>query len=68
MKTLDELMQELPPELRQEVQDFARSLVEARVRPKNKRLQLKWAGALAEFRDRYNSLELQKKALAWWGD
>ncbi len=68
MKTLEELMQELPPELRQEVRDFARFLVETRSRPKNKKLQLNWAGALEEFRGRYTSLELQKKALEWWGD
>lgn len=70
MKTIEELMQELPPDLRQEVQDFARFLVETKIRPKNERLQLQlnWAGALSEFRDRYTSLELQKKAQEWWGD
>jgi Protein of unknown function (DUF2281) len=68
MKTLEELMHELTPELRQEVQDFVRSLVGKRTPPKHKKLKLNWAGALAEFRDRYSSLDLQKKALEWWGD
>lgn len=68
MKTLEELIRELPPDLRQEVQDFARSLVEEKAHPKNSKLRLNWAGALGEFRDRYNSLELQRIALEWWGD
>jgi Protein of unknown function (DUF2281) len=68
MKTFEELMQELPPELRREVHDFARFLFETRTRPKHKRLGLSWAGGLEEFRDKYTSLELQKKALEWWGD
>jgi len=32
------------------------------------RLKLDWAGGLREYRDKYTSLELQKKALEWWGD
>jgi hypothetical protein len=68
MKTLDELMSELPPELRQEVHDFARSLLETKVRAPRKKLRLNWAGGLREFRDKYTSLELQHKALEWWGD
>jgi uncharacterized protein DUF2281 len=68
MKTLEELMRELPPELQQEVHDFAKFLFETRVRPKHRKLSLNWAGALAEFRDQFTSLDLQKKALEWWGD
>lgn len=34
MKTLEELIKELPPELHQEVQDFANYLLETKVRPK----------------------------------
>jgi len=26
------------------------------------------AGALREYRDQFTALELQKKALEWWGD
>ncbi len=68
MKTLTELMDDLPPELRQEVEDFAKFLLETRVRPKQNKLRMSWAGALAEFREQFTSLELQKKALEWWGD
>jgi len=68
MKTLEELIKELPPELQQEVQDFARYLFETKVHPKQTKLRMEWAGGLAEFRGQFTSLELQKKALEWWGD
>ena len=69
MKRLQEIVDELPPELQQEVYDFAQFLHEKRARPKRKgKLRLTWAGALREYRDRYTSLDLQKKALEWWGD
>lgn len=41
---------------------------ETKVRPKQKKLRMDWAGGLREFRDKYTSLELQKKALEWWED
>ncbi|MBM4042086.1 MAG: DUF2281 domain-containing protein [Planctomycetes bacterium] len=68
MKTLEEVVRELPPTLQAEVRDFAQFLLEKRGRPKQRRLRLSWAGGLREFRDKYTSLELQKKALEWWGD
>ena len=68
METIEELMAKLPPELQQEVQDFAQFLVEKRGRPKRKKLRLNWAGGLREFGDQYTSLDLQKKSLDWWGD
>lgn len=68
MKSLDEIVKELPPDLQQEVQDFARFLFETKVRPKQSKLRLSWAGGLSEFRDQFTSLELQKKALEWRGD
>ncbi|MGD0009988.1 MAG: DUF2281 domain-containing protein [Terriglobia bacterium] len=68
MKTLEELMKELPVELQQEVQDFASFLFETKVHPKRSKLRMNWAGGLSEFREQFTSLELQKKALEWRGD
>jgi hypothetical protein len=68
MKPLEEMIKELPPELQQEVRDFAEFLLETKVRRKQKKLRMTWAGGLREFRDQFTSLELQKKALEWWGD
>jgi len=68
MESIEELMAKLPPDLQQEVKDFAQFLVEKKAKPKRKKLRLTWAGGLREFRDQYTSLELQKKSLEWWGD
>lgn len=68
MKTFEELIKELPPELQKEVYDFAKFLLEAKAHPRQKKLRMTWAGALREFRDKFTSIELQKKALEWWGD
>jgi len=72
MTPLEKLFEDLPPDLRQEVEDFARFLLSTRARSsqsqnKNKKLRLSWAGALAEYRDRFTSTELQKKSLEWLG-
>jgi galactose-1-phosphate uridylyltransferase len=68
MPSIEEVMKQLPPHLRQEVLDFAQYLLDTKVRQKQKKLRMTWAGALREFRDQFTSLELQKKALEWWGD
>jgi len=40
MKSLEELIEELPPDLKQEVQDFAEFLAERRKPPKQKFMRL----------------------------
>lgn len=67
-ETVENLIRELPPELRQEVEDFIRFLLQKQIKKPGKRLRMDWAGGLKEYRNRYTSLELQKKALEWWGD
>jgi hypothetical protein len=68
MKSLEELMKELPPQLQNEVREYAQYLVDTKVKPKRKYLRMDWAGGLREYRDQFTSLQLQKKALEWWGD
>ena len=68
MKSLEELAKELPPEPQEEVCDFAQFLLDTKVPQKQGKLRLTWAGALRHLRDRYTSLELQKKSFEWWGD
>lgn len=68
MKSLEELIKELPPQLQNEVREYAQYLVDAKVKQKRKYLRMDWAGGLKEFRGQYTSLELQKKALEWRGD
>jgi hypothetical protein len=71
-KELKELIDQLPPELQQEVRDFVEFLLEKKVlrskRETKGELRLDWRGALRELRDKYTSVELQHKILEWWGD
>ena len=68
MENIEEIIRKLPPELQREVKDFVDFLIEKRARKQGVKLRQDWAGALKEYRDKYSSLELQKKALEWRGD
>ena len=61
-RSLEKIIKELPPDLQQEVTDFARFLWQTKIKRKKKKLSLAWAGGLKEFRDQYSSLEWQRKA------
>jgi len=62
------LKKELPQDLRKELEDFAQFLWEKKFKQgfKRKKLSLTWVGGLKEYRDKFTSLDLQKKALEWW--
>jgi mRNA-degrading endonuclease RelE of RelBE toxin-antitoxin system len=68
MENIEEIIRKLPPELQREVKDFINFLIEKRARKQGVKLRQDWAGALKDYRDKYSSLELQKKALEWRGD
>jgi len=68
MKPLDEMISKLPPEYQQEVEDFVEFIFQKHVKKTGRMLRLDWAGGLKEYKNKYTSLELQKKALEWWGD
>nr|BAL57694.1 hypothetical conserved protein [uncultured Acetothermia bacterium]BAL59378.1 hypothetical conserved protein [Candidatus Acetothermum autotrophicum] len=67
-KPLEELIRELPPQLRQQVQDFVEFLLEKHKKPSEQPAQLtfSWYGALKQYRDQFTSVELQHKILEWW--
>jgi hypothetical protein len=68
MKSLEEIIKELPLEYRQEAEDFARFLLEKQPKKTGGKFRFDWEGALEELRDQYTSVELQHKLLEWWGD
>jgi len=68
MNRIEEMIRELPSELQQEVLDFIEFLIKKQARKHGRKLRQDWAGALSDYRDRYTSLELQKRALEWRGD
>ena len=68
MKSIDEMIKELPLELQREGEDFVQFLLEKHARKQGRKLRQDWAGALSDYRNQYTSLELQKKALEWRGE
>ena len=67
-RSLEEVIKELPADLRAEVRDFAEFLLQKKKRRGTSRLRQDWAGALRNYRNKYTSLELQEKSLEWRGD
>jgi hypothetical protein len=67
-KALQDLVQELPPDMHDEVRDFIEFLLARRNRDEKKVLRQDWAGALRDYREQYTSLELRRQALTWRGD
>ncbi len=66
MGSVEEKFRRLPSELQREVMDFIDFLLRKVKKKPAKKLRLDWAGGLKEYRDKFTSLELQKKALEWW--
>ncbi len=66
MRDFKKLIEQLPPDIEQEVKDFAEFLLAKRIQKKrDRKLSQDWAGALKNYRGQYTSLELQKKAAEW---
>jgi len=65
IKTIEEQLKELPPELQQEVADFIEFLVEKRLKRAREKPTFGWAGTLKDLRDQYTSVELQHKISEW---
>ncbi|MBI2844830.1 MAG: DUF2281 domain-containing protein [Armatimonadetes bacterium] len=68
MSSIEEKIKSLPREAQDEVEDFVDFLARKHTRKSARRLRLDWRGALKDMRDQYTSVELQHKALDWWGD
>ena len=64
---IEALLRRLPPEAQREVAEYARTLVEQQPPKPKTFLRQSWAGGLSDLKDKYTSLELQKKALEWRG-
>jgi hypothetical protein len=68
MRSLEELVKDLPPDLRQEVRDFVERLLRRSRGPTRRGMGFSWAGALQDCRDQYTAVDLQHESLKWWGD
>jgi Protein of unknown function (DUF2281) len=68
MKSLEEMIRDLPPDAQRKVEDFVKELAKSTPPTPKRKLDQRWAGALKRYRDQYTSLQLQRKALEWRGD
>ena len=68
MKSLDDKIRELPPQLQQEVESFIQSLSERAKAKETVQPRLDWRGALQELSGEYSSVDLQHQALDWWNE
>ncbi len=62
------ILDQLSPDLLQEVEDFAQFLFEKRSYQRTGRLNPQLRGVLKELGEEYTSVELQHKSLEWWSD
>lgn len=63
MQALEEKIKSLPPEYKQEVQDFIEFILEKRLKKQRKKPEFDWAGAMKDLRNQYTSVDLQHKIL-----
>ncbi len=63
---LSQAMEKLPPEVKREAMHYIEFLMSKyQKRPKRRPPTFSWAGALADVRERYTSVDLQHRASEW---
>ena len=65
MPTPRDWVEQLPPDIQQQVRDFAEFLLEKRKKTVKGKPKFDWAGTLKDMRDQYTSTELQHKIAEW---
>jgi len=65
MESIASKIQNLPPDLQDQANDFIEFLINKKKRKIRKTPKLDWIGGLRQFKNQYTALELQKKALEW---
>ncbi len=71
MTIIEKKLKKLPPDKQKEVFDYVDFLVQKynnkdkKQDKKKHKFKFDWEGALSELKDKYTSVELQKKALEW---
>jgi hypothetical protein len=64
--TLEELIKDLSPELKQEVANFIESLQKKQAGKRKRRFAFDWEGALSGLSDQITSVDLQHDILQHW--
>jgi len=64
-ETVHRMIDELPPELRQEAVHYIEELARRKKKSPGKKFSLSWAGGLAHIKGSTTSVELQHSAREW---
>lgn len=64
-ETVHRMIDELPPELRQEAVHYIEELARRKKKQANRKFSLSWAGGLSHLKGSTTSVELQHKAREW---
>lgn len=65
MESIAKKIQNLPPDLQDQANDFIDFLINKKNRKMRKTPKLGWIGGLRQFKNQFSALELQKQALEW---
>lgn len=65
MESIIKKIQNLPPDLQDQANDFIDFLINKKNRKMRKTPKLDWIGGLRQFKNQFSALELQKQALEW---
>jgi len=66
--SIEKKLKELPPEMQQEVVDFIDFLImrkEKSIHSGENSFNFKWANGLSELKEKYSSVDLQRKSMDW---
>jgi len=63
---LEEKIKQLTPEEQEQVLKFIDDILNKKSVPPRHKPKFDWAGGLAHLKDKYTSVELQKKINEWW--
>ncbi|MEK7263926.1 MAG: DUF2281 domain-containing protein [Bacteroidota bacterium] len=66
--TLEYKIKQLSPRHKEEVERVIEQLLNEEKPTTKKKFKFDWEGALHDMKNQYTSVELQHKALEWWGD
>jgi hypothetical protein len=65
MENIEERIKALPPELRQEIEDFVEFIYSRWIKKTRSKPNFDWGGALKDLKEQYTSVELQHKISDW---
>ena len=65
MQAFPEFVEQLPPEIQQQVKEFAEFLLQKRRNKPRGKPTFDWAGALQDLRHRFTSVQLQHQITKW---